>query len=273
MQKDDSSLKQMILERMYELNIQPKKSLGQNFLINEYVVSEIFKCVKELAPEFIIEVGPGLGVLTENLIEKKWPRQLIEMDSVIFQYWKQRGEPVIEADALKWEWQNWQGPTNSLLLSNLPYQIGARLVIELSSGPNSIQNMVLMLQKEVTDRLLAKPKTKDYSFLSVVVQTFWEVFKIVEASSHDFYPSPKVDSRVVRLKRKSVDSRLSKDYIQFVKSSFQFRRKFMWKSFAKDKELILQALEKQGYSSKVRAEEIRVEDFQIIYFDYSRQRN
>lgn len=263
------NLKDLVLYRLNELDIKPKRSLGQNFLISDHVLHEIFSCVDRIAPQFIIEVGPGLGVLTEQIIAKKIPLQLIEMDSKIFKFWQAREQNIIELDALQFDWSNWKTP-HTMVLSNLPYQIGARLVIEISSGSSDIEHMVLMFQKEVAERLKAKPKTKDYSFLSVIVQSYWDIEKVVDAGSSAFYPAPKVDSQVVHLKRKKVAPVGGAEYISFVKQAFQFRRKFMVKSFQKNSKILLEVLAQFGYSNKVRAEEININDFQQIFAAYQK---
>jgi 16S rRNA (adenine1518-N6/adenine1519-N6)-dimethyltransferase len=152
-----------------------------------------------------------------------------------------------------------------MLLSNLPYQIGGRLIVELSVGPLAITEMLIMLQKEVAVRLNAAPKTKDYSYLSVITQTFWSVNKVVDASGADFYPQPKVSSRVVSLSRKAIASHFNEDYLNFIKLAFQFRRKFLLKSFRDKDEVLRGSLKELGYKETVRAEEISVLDFQKLY--------
>lgn len=259
------TLKEELVSKLQIIGIQPKRSLGQNFLIGEHVVSEIFKHFDRRNPPFVVEVGPGLGALTERLIERKTSRKLIELDSTFANYWLSRGESVLEKDALKVNWSELSLPAGTMLLSNLPYQIGGRLIVELSVGPLAITEMLIMLQKEVAVRLNAAPKTKDYSYLSVITQTFWSVNKVVDASGADFYPQPKVSSRVVSLSRKTIASQFNEDYLNFIKLAFQFRRKFMLKSFRDKDEVLRGALKELGYKETVRAEEISVLDFQKLY--------
>lgn len=260
------TLKEDLLAKMQELGIEPKRSLGQNFLISERVVSEIFQHVDRRAPKFIIEIGPGLGALTERLVERATPFKLIELDRLFAQYWRKRGAEVIEQDALQLNWPNVVCPEGTLLLSNLPYQIGSRLVIDLSLGPAHIDVMVLMFQKEVAERLVAETRTKDYGFLSVVAQTFWSIGRVVDASREDFFPPPNVNSRVLSLKRKRVTGDLGLQYIEFIKKAFQFRRKFMLKSFQENQDKVRESLRHLGYKETVRAEEISPESFQKLYF-------
>jgi 16S rRNA (adenine1518-N6/adenine1519-N6)-dimethyltransferase len=259
------SLKEELLFKMQGLGIEPKRSLGQNFLISDHIVSEVIEHVERRAPSFIIEVGPGLGALTERVIERSWPRRIIELDRKFAEYWRRRGEEVLEADALQVKWPELGLPAGTLLLSNLPYQIGSRLVIEVSPGPPELETMVLMFQREVAERLMAEPRTKDYGFLTVVAQSFWSLNRVVDAGPDDFFPAPNVNSRVVSFKRRQVDARLGADFIAFIKAAFQFRRKFMLKSFKSEESSYKEILQKLGIGEKVRAEELQPTDFQKIF--------
>jgi 16S rRNA (adenine1518-N6/adenine1519-N6)-dimethyltransferase len=259
------SLKDELLVKMHELGIQPKRSLGQNFLIGEHVVEKIFEHVDRREPKMIVEVGPGLGALTERLIERNSKRLLIELDSQFAKYWQKRGENVLEVDALECDWKKLDLPVNTLVLSNLPYQIGSRLVIELSLGPNEVDVLVFMFQKEVAERLDAKVSAKDYGFLSVVAQTFWSINHVVDASREDFFPSPNVLSRVISLKRKNIDARFDQRYIDFIKACFQFRRKYLLKAFKAESAEMKVIFQKLGLSESVRGEELSPQIFQQLY--------
>lgn len=268
------TLKEMILVRLQELDVHPKRSLGQNFLISEHVVLQIFNEFDRNEKDLSIEIGPGLGVLTEVMIKKSPKRLLIEMDRTFAEYWRSRGEQVIEMDALKADWISLtQGANRVLVIGNLPYQIGSRLVVDLSVSLAPISQMIFMFQKEVAERLVSKPRSPNYGFLSVVAQTFWNIQRVVDANSQDFYPAPKVDSRVMTFERRENKNRLGQDYIDFVKRAFQFRRKFMLKSFGLERAHLLEGLQKLGYNEKVRAEELAVNEFQELYrhFEQSRE--
>lgn len=262
----DLSLKEKLMAKMQQLQISPKRSLGQNFLISEHVVEQILNYVDRRNPALIVEIGPGLGTLTESLIERPNPRKLIELDRKFAQYWRERGEKVVEADALEINWAKELWPHDTMVLGNLPYQISSRLVIDLSFAPATLQHLVFMFQREVAERLTAQPRTKDYGFLSVIAQTFWTMNKITDASRDDFYPMPNVSSRVVAFKRREVDSRLTIEYMHFVKTAFQFRRKYMLKSLAEVESQVRVAFLALGLKETVRSEELSPEIFQKIYF-------
>ena len=261
--------KQKILNRLAEMELSPKRSLGQNFLVSESVIHRILAQVRSYQPQNIIEIGPGLGSLTEGLQKLGCPLKLIELDREFAGYWKRRSAhqqgaemsslEIVEGDALQFEEKEWVWGEKTLLVSNLPYQIGARVVIDRSCGPLNIQRMVLMFQKEVAQRLAAEPSTKDYGFLTVVAQAEWKIHPVTDAGSHDFYPPPRVTSRVLAFERKNhvVDD----FFVSVVKKAFSQRRKFMLKSFAAEKEMVLTVLQALGYDEKVRAEEIQVEHY------------
>ena len=246
------------------LGIKPKRSLGQNFLISEHVVGQIFKHIELRKPQFIVEVGPGLGTLTERLIERQWPRTLIEYDSQFAGYWRERGESVVEQDALLFNWNEIKNE-RIMVLGNLPYQIGARLILELSLAKAEIEVLLFMLQKEVAQRMAAPQNSADYGFLSVVAQTFWSVSQVVDASPGDFFPQPNVASRVLAFKRKVVDPRLDQRFLNFVKKAFQYRRKYMLKSFPGEVEQVKRALVQMGLTETVRAEELTVQNFHSLF--------
>ena len=147
-----------IKQKMAELNFHPKKMLGQHFLINPQKVEQIVSTVKDLKPSFIMEVGPGLGVLTEHLLKLKITPSLpkgtnvvnnkshfnnhsvnpffcaVELDTQLCEYWKSREVSILEGDILKLQWQKNLLP-GSVLIGNLPYQIASRLMIQCCPGP------------------------------------------------------------------------------------------------------------------------------------------
>jgi 16S rRNA (adenine1518-N6/adenine1519-N6)-dimethyltransferase len=256
------TLKDFHKGRLSELGIEPKRSLGQNFLISERVVQKIISSVQALNSKAILEIGPGTGALTERILTIEKPYQVIEMDKVLAEFWRQRGLQVTEIDALKLDWMKFDLGPETCLVSNLPYQIAARLVMELACGPGEINSMVLMFQKEVAERICAKPKTSEYGLLSVIAQLGFEVKKVCDAAPGDFYPAPKVSSRVLHFQRKQV---LSPKLLKLVKALFANRRKIMLKQIPEPRGLILEELKKMGYNDKVRAEEIAPEDFYRLF--------
>lgn len=264
------SLLDQVKDHLKSLGASPKRALGQNFLVDEYIIQKIIDRVKRLKSEQLIEVGPGLGALTEPLQEFKLPLTLIELDQSFAKMWREQSIDVVEEDALKINWNALQLKEPTTFVSNLPYQISSSLVIEMSLGPLEIKNMVLMFQKEVAQRITAKPKTKAYGLLSVIAQTYWDVFFVLDAAPACFYPPPKVASRVLHFQRKRSHEDFSRSFLKFVKKAFAQRRKFLVKNLGN--EVQPEDLESMGINPKVRAEELSPEQFQSLFQLVSKKR-
>jgi 16S rRNA (adenine1518-N6/adenine1519-N6)-dimethyltransferase len=235
-----------------------KRSLGQNFLVNSGKIDLIIKYVQDAKPQAILEIGPGLGALTHKLL-KVFPKiKLIELDHQFAQYWTQQGAAVVMADALKVDWSELQ-LENALLVSNLPYQISSRVVVDRSIDPQGLVTMVLMFQKEVAQRLIAKPSTEHYGLLSVIAQTFWNLETLSELGPNDFFPPPKVASRVVAFERKKdIATTAPKAFLTFVKQCFSHRRKFLRNNIGNlcSGEEFSRVMLEMKLSEKVRPEEL-----------------
>lgn len=161
------------LKQMQEkLGVSAKKSLGQNFLASDHAIEKIVRAASHFQPKTILEIGPGLGALTLELKEICENISLIELDSAFAEHWRSEGFDVREVDALKWDWSLKNFERRVVLVSNLPYQIAASLVVDRSIDREPLDGMVLMFQKEVAQRIKAKPETPAYGFLSVIAQTF-----------------------------------------------------------------------------------------------------
>lgn len=276
-----SSHRERIRSLLSELGASPKRSLGQNFLVSERAIERILLAVRGLNPSSLVEVGPGLGALTESLKGFAVPLQLIELDHLFCQYWEKQGLSVVEADALKLNWSALELPEGSCLVSNLPYQIAASLVVDRSLGPVSLSSMVLMFQKEVAQRLVASPSTKEYGFLSVVAQSFWHLEFLLEAAPNEFYPAPKVASRVMvfkRFKDSPVPVDLAAGFLQFLKASFSHRRKRLMKNLlSKSSEFGInpggweKLFDELQLDRMVRAEELSPAQHQELYLLSQRQ--
>ena len=235
-----STKTQTYKERLKKLKAQPKKSLGQNFLINDEAILRIHTWAKKQNISSAFEIGPGLGALTDGLRKNYEDLTLIELDKNFSEFWRAEGLNLIEADALKLNWSEQLKSNKNLLVSNLPYQISASLVIELSQLDKSFDAMVLMFQKEVAQRIRADVSTKDYGILSIVAQIFWETEKVMDLSPGDFYPAPKVASRILGFKTKSFKGVKPGPFIGFIKYCFSQRRKVLLKrlkTYASEEEL------------------------------------
>lgn len=278
------SLKAKIDERLELLNQKAKRSLGQNFLIDQKVVDTIVGRVADSVGRVVdgdvnikessqeeeevslklqwIEIGPGLGSLTDSL--RPYLLKVIELDSAFAEFWRSQDLDVVEMDALKFDWSSIEKPVG--LVSNLPYQISSRIVVEMSI--NSVPAiMVLMFQKEVADRMISKKMSSSYGFLSVIAQSFWTIEKVIFVSPNCFSPRPKVDSQVLEFKAKNSKIKNRAKYVEFVKSCFLERRKKISNKAKKLKllEEFKEFFEANKLSLDMRAEELTPENFENLF--------
>ena len=275
-------IKEKLLARLEELGGEgPKRSLGQNFLISEIVIERIIKAVQRNLEAEIIEVGPGLGSLTDELIGLKKPMKLIELDRKFVDYWTTRSKEegvkieVIEGDALQLDWKPLFSSDKAVLVSNLPYQISSSLLVERSLEPYQISTMILMFQKEVAQRIAAEASNKEYGFLTVIAQNFWRIDLLCECAPRDYYPAPNVASRVLIFKNLNdpLDSRQRNEFLKFVKAGFSHRRKLLYNNLRGQyfssrnlsEDLLISAFEKSQISPKARAEELSPEKFRELF--------
>lgn len=252
-------------DRMQEMGISPNKLLGQNFLVSEAVINKIVDAAVDGDFERHIEVGPGPGALTDRLEERGVKPTLLEMDRKIASYWNEsRGFEVIQGDALKQDWSELVGDQRTCFVSNLPYQISSSIVIDRSVDNSQIKKMVLMFQKEVAQRIVAPHGGKEYGLLTVIAQSFWSISKVTEAGPKDFYPPPKVASRVLAFDRKDTSLDGIK-LLKLVKAAFAQRRKKLTKNLSSmsglDMNMVKAMLEDWGLPESVRAEQLSVEQY------------
>jgi len=207
------------------------KRLGQNFLIDPNIVRKIV-AEAELTPDTsVLEIGPGRGVLTEALSRAAGRVVAIEIDPLLHHLLQEMGAewPNVElvcGDALRYPLERL--PDDTTVVANLPYYISTPLLFRLLEHRRKFPRMVLMLQEEVADRLVAKPGTKEYGVLSVMAQNAADVIKAFKVSANCFRPRPEVGSAVVSLRAKPQSS-LSADeeaaFAKLVKAAFAHRRK------------------------------------------------
>lgn len=217
---------------LQEAGARPRASLGQNFLHDANLARWIAQAARPREAALIVEIGPGLGALTEPLLASGTPLLLLEKDRRLAAWLRQRlegaGGEVVEGDALDFDLRALWPRQPVKIVSNLPYNVSTPL-LEKFAGPFSpASELVLTLQKEVAHRLAAGPGSKDYGAMSVLMQRRWrvELLKILPPSV--FYPRPKVSSAVVRLSRRAPESISPLDeeiFEELVRRGFSQRRK------------------------------------------------
>jgi 16S rRNA (adenine1518-N6/adenine1519-N6)-dimethyltransferase len=187
------------------LGHQAKKRFGQNFLHNDAVISDIIDAINPEPGENLVEIGPGLGALTEPVIERAKKLSVVELDRDLAK--RLRHHPflaphltIYETDALSFDFAQLATDEKPLrIFGNLPYNISTPLIFHLLTFKDKVQDMHFMLQKEVVQRMAAEPHCKAYGRLSIMTQYQCQVIPVMEIGPEAFKPAPKVDSAIVRL--------------------------------------------------------------------------
>ncbi len=248
--------------------IKPKKRLSQNFLIDQNIAKKIIKLVQGQLADQIIEIGPGLGILTELMLQEQYRVRAIEIDEDLLGSLNDRlgTYPQIELinqDAMDYDYKNLEGPL-WILVSNLPYNIGTRLLVKLMIDVPVIHRYVVMVQKEVADRIIANAGDKEYGALSVASQLFTKPKKQFDVHSNSFIPRPKVTSTVISLQREHIiDEEERGRAFNLAKTAFQQRRKTIKKSLSSE-QINFDKLSEIGVDQKSRAEELSPEQYLLI---------
>ena len=268
--------------------IQLTKSLGQNFLHDANQLRRIVEAAELEKVDKILEIGPGLGPLTEWLLEKAGEVLAIEKDLRLVEFLRERfnvaqasrlhnsttllkagGTPalhLIHADALEFlrreshDWGDWK------LVANLPYSVASTIFVELAQSPKRPERMVATLQLEVAHRLMAKAGDEDYGVLTLLLQLDYELRDWFKIPASCFFPEPDVDSACVVLIRRAQPPLSDHQRVMFakiVKRAFSQRRKMMLKLLRKDwpTEKLERAFEKLQLSPQIRAEAVSLEQF------------
>jgi len=208
----------------------PRKRFGQNFLIDDNIIHAIVNAIHPLRDETVVEIGPGLGALTKPLLERLPHMHAVELDRDIVnrlqRTWPADRLTLHSADALKFDF----GALGHDLrvVGNLPYNISTPLLFHLMSFASHIRDMSFMLQKEVVERMVAKPASNDYGRLTIMLQRRFHLEWLLDVPPTAFNPPPKVDSAVVRLIPKPVEDIVALDeklFARVVATAFSQRRK------------------------------------------------
>ncbi len=214
---------------------QPRKRFGQNFLIDNNVINRIVQALHPQPNQHLVEIGAGLGALTKQVLEHTTHLHVIEIDNdlsakLIRDYAKEQLS-VHQADALQFDFDTLYEPGHKLrIFGNLPYNISTPLLFYLLHYAHIIEDMLFMLQKEVVVRMAAKPNSKDYGRLSIMLQYHCQVQSLFEVQPKSFSPPPKVTSAMVRLipygdNRPHPVAKNEKVFAQLVTTAFSHRRK------------------------------------------------
>ena len=250
---------------LYEkMEVRAKKQLGQHFLKDESIAHRIADSLGGLSP-YLLEIGPGMGVLTKYLVDDgRYSFSAVELDTESVEYLHQHYPSlnVIEGDFLRMDLAKLYGQ-NVSIIGNFPYNISSQILFKVYDFRNLVPEVVGMFQKEVAERVAAKPGSKIYGILSVLLSAFYDIEYLFTVDEHVFNPPPKVKSAVIRLRRNGVE-RLDCDealFFKTVKTGFNQRRKTLRNAL---KPL---GMSLEGVPSVLldkRAEQLSVDDFIVI---------
>lgn len=265
---------------MKKYNIKANKSLGQNFLINENVVNSIVESAKLGKEDLVIEIGPGLGTLTKELLEKAGKVICIELDAKMLDILKDRfvlynNIEVINKDVLKVDLNSLIATEkentnikNVKVVANLPYYITTPIIMKLLENNLDIDTITVMIQKEVADRLIAIPGDKETGAITYSIYYYCESEKILEVPNSSFIPEPEVTSEVIKLnirKKPPVKVKDKEKMFSIIKSAFMQRRKTLLNALSNAKIVSkgdgIKIFEKLGLDINIRAEKLNLEDF------------
>ena len=245
-----------------------KKSLGQNFLKDKNIINKISESINPTEEDLIVEIGPGAGALTNELVKKKCDVICFEIDTRLKEILEAIDYPrlkIVFNDFLKVnlkEYIDEKKYKNIYFVGNLPYYITTAIINKIidESNPHEI---TVMVQKEVGDRFMSKPNSRDYGSLSVFLQYNFDVTKVVNVNKRCFEPVPKVDSVVVKLsKNKKYEAKNEDKFYKLVKDSFTQKRKNLRNNLRNyDLTKVEEVLKKYDKDLTARAESLSVEQF------------
>jgi 16S rRNA (adenine1518-N6/adenine1519-N6)-dimethyltransferase len=265
-----------------------KPKLGQNFLADVGAAEQIVDALGDVSNSVVVEIGPGKGALTQVLARRAHRLIAVELDRMMstelrFKYRLQPQVEIIEADVLKLDFRTVLnrtiGPLNDLrplkpsrarVVGNLPYYITSDILLRLFEFHEQFDVIVIMVQREVADRIAARPGTRDYGMLSATAQLYTKVENLFTLPPQAFSPPPKVHSSVLRL---TVAPRFAElqvgptEFIAFLKTAFAMKRKTLLNNLKKDysEEIIRNSLKEAGVRADVRAEALPLETMAQIF--------
>ena len=269
---------------MKKYHIKANKSLGQNFLISNEVVEKIVDCSDISKDDLVIEIGPGLGTLTKELLEKAGKVVAIELDKKMLSILKDRfslyhnfsliNKDVLKVDLNKLikEEKEKDGFKRAKIVANLPYYITTPIIMKLLEEKLDLESITVMIQKEVADRLVAIPGEKDTGAITYSVYYYSEAESVLEVPNNSFIPEPEVTSKVIKLnirKEAPVEVKSRKVMFRIIKCAFMQRRKTLLNALVNakvflNKEEGLKILKELNLDENIRAEKLNLQNFADI---------
>ena len=246
-------------------NVSPKKFLGQHFLIDENISKKIVDAVNLKEFDKIVEIGPGKGALSKYLFDFSDKLILVEYDTESVEFikssFKKHNPNIVKKDFLKYNLKDVLSQTSkNLIIGNFPYNISSQIIFKILENYLLVGNLIGMFQKEVADRIISKPNSKEYGIISVRTQLLYDVKILFDVSPNVFFPKPRINSSVISMTRKkSININFDlKLFDRLVKLSFQQRRKKI-KNSLKKLDIKENILEDSIFG--LRPEQLSVNDF------------
>lgn len=250
---------------MHSAGHRAKKQFGQNFLVDKKIIQAIVNLVSPEKNDRVLEIGPGLGALTEAILPFLLKLTVVELDRDLVARLEARKESrlhIISGDALAFNIEDYFDKEQTIrIIGNLPYNISTPLIFHFLKSASRIQDMHFMLQKEVVERIIARPGNKAYGRLSVMVQYYCQVEKCLDVPPHAFSPMPKVESAIIRLRPfrdKPFTAENEQGLSELVKEAFSHRRKTLKNNLIHFKAEVFDRL---GIEPSRRPETLSVEEY------------
>ncbi|MEK5388828.1 16S rRNA (adenine(1518)-N(6)/adenine(1519)-N(6))-dimethyltransferase RsmA [Margalitia sp. FSL K6-0131] len=271
-------------EILHKYGFSFKKSLGQNFLVDTNILRKITEFADLTKETGVIEIGPGIGALTEHLARSSKKVVAFEIDQRLLPILEDTLSPydniqIIHQDILKANVQDviekeFSGIKDIMVVANLPYYVTTPILLKLLTEQLPLKGIVVMLQKEVADRVSANPGTKEYGSLSIAIQYYTKAETVMIVPKTVFNPQPNVDSAVIRLMKREkpiVEVEDEAFFFQITRASFAQRRKTILNNLTsalpngkENKDLILSSLEKANIDPSRRGETLSIQEFAAL---------
>lgn len=266
-------------EILEKYDLYAKKNYGQNFLVEPGIVSKIAKSAMTDHPCIALEIGPGIGALTQMLateakkviafeIDERLP-EVLEDTLSDFDNVEILLQDFMEIDLKKFVDEHQEEGCDVVIAANLPYYITTPILFKIFESDADIKQITVMMQKEVADRFAADVNTKDYNALSVMTQYLCEVKSVMKVPRFVFNPKPAVDSAVLQFRFKDKDPAIDEEYFfSMIKGCFKQRRKTILNNYSEwleDKEKARELLDQAGIEATRRAENCKLEEFKKLY--------
>lgn len=253
--------------------VKPSKKLGQNFLINNSVLEQIIDAANLSPKDIVLEIGPGLGILTIELAKQAKKVITVEKDKRMCKILKEilgdyRNVEIVNQDALSYELE----VTNYKIIANLPYYVTSPVIRKFLEAKHKPELMVLMVQKEVSQRIVARPPRMN--LLAVAVQFYAEAKIVSYVSKKSFWPQPKIDSAIIKIipqKVTNLPTNNHKKFFEIIRAGFSSKRKMLKNNLSStslEASKIEKALKEIGLNPKARAENLSISDWLKLYVEY-----